>query len=200
VWRSRTDTEVSWYQPHASRSVALILASVSPPGDAIIDVGAGTSPLACELAARGFKDLTLLDVSPAALDRARARLGPAAADVAFVAADVTRFAPARRYRLWHDRAVFHFLTDDADRTRYASIAASAVEPDVWLIVGGFAPDGPDRCSGLPVHRDSDDSLTAAFGPAFTPVDFTEEGHTTPSGAVQRFLYGRFRRSAAPSAG
>jgi SAM-dependent methyltransferase len=198
VWRSRTDAEVSWYQPHASRSIALILDSVSPPDDAIIDVGAGTSPLACELAARGFRDLTLLDISPAALDRALSRLGPAADVVAFLAEDVTGFVPVRRYRLWHDRAVFHFLTDEADRARYAAIAASAVDPGGWLIVAGFAPDGPDSCSGLPVHRHSEASLTAVFAPAFTPVDFTREDHTTPAGALQHFLYGRFRRSAAPS--
>ncbi len=197
MWRSRADTEVSWYQPHASRSVALILESVTPPDDAVIDVGAGTSPLACELAARGFRDLTILDISPAALDRARLRLGPACGvAVTLVAADVTHFAPARRYRLWHDRAVFHFLTDEADRARYAANAASAVEPGGWLLVAGFAPDGPDSCSGLPVQRHSEESLTGSFAPAFTPVDFTEQDHTTPAGAVQRFIYGRFRRAAS----
>lgn len=184
---------MSWYHPHATRSLAFVLDSVAPPDDAVIDVGAGTSPLVGELAALGFRDLTVLDVAGAALDRARRRLGPAAAAVTFVEADVTRFAPTRRYRLWHDRAVFHFLVDDEERARYAAVAAGAVAVGGWLVVGAFAEDGPDHCSGLPVQRHSRESLTDAFGPAFAPVDFDHEDHVTPSGAVQRFLYGRFRR-------
>jgi hypothetical protein len=124
---------VSWYHPHATRSLAFVLDSVAPPDDAVIDVGAGTSPLVGELAALGFRDLTVLDV------------------------------------------------------------AGAVAVGGWLVVGAFAEDGPDHCSGLPVQRHSRESLTDAFGPAFAPVDFDHEDHVTPSGAVQRFLYGRFRR-------
>ena len=113
----------------------------------------------------------------------------------FIESDLTGFVPTRRYRLWHDRAVFQFLVEVDDRARYAAVAADAVEPGGWLIVAGFAPDGPDRCSGLPVCRHSPTTLIDAFGPAFTSVDFTEEDHVTPAGDVQRFLYGRFRRSA-----
>jgi SAM-dependent methyltransferase len=193
VWSERPPEQLSWHQDSAERSFALITASLGRPDAPIIDVGGGDSPLAGDLLRYGFSDLTVLDISQAALAQGRSRLGPFADAVTWVVADVTAFQPERTYQLWHDRAVFHFLTTEADRLRYTEAAALSVAPGGWLIVATFGLDGPEQCSGLPVQRHSSESLTAAFSPAFEPVDFTPEQHTTPAGVEQRFIYGRLRR-------
>jgi trans-aconitate methyltransferase len=192
VWRDRPPETLSWHQEHAERSLALITERVAVDA-AVIDVGGGDSPLAGDLLRRGYQDVTVLDISDAAVAQGRRRLGPLAEQVSWITADVTTYRPARRYQLWHDRAVFHFLTAPGDRQRYAHTAAAAVARGGWLVIAGFAPDGPEQCSGLLVHRHTTESLTAALAPAFTPVDFTAERHITPTGAVQGFLYATFRR-------
>ncbi len=194
VWTDRAPDQLSWHQDDAQRSFTLITASLGRPDDAIIDVGGGDSPLAGDLLRYGFADLTVLDISQAALDQGRRRFGPFAEAVTWVAADVTTYQPERTYQLWHDRAVFHFLTSEADQQRYVRTAAETVAPHGWLIIATFALDGPEQCSGLPVQRHCAESLTDALAPAFTPVEFTTEQHTAPTGANQSFLYGRFRRS------
>ena len=135
----------------------------------------------------------VLDISDAALAQGQRRLGSLAEQVSWVVAEVTTWRPTRRYQLWHDRAVFHFLTAPTDQQCYAHTAAAAVAPGGWIIVSGFAPDGPEQCSGLPVQRHTSESLTEALAPAFTPVDFTPERHITPAGVAQSFLYATFRR-------
>jgi SAM-dependent methyltransferase len=200
VWRERAPDELSWHQDSAALSFSLVTATLGRPDAPIIDVGGGDSPLTGELLRYGFFDLTVLDISSTALAAGRQRLGGLAGAVTWIEADVTRFEPARRYELWHDRAVFHFLTEPADRRRYLDAASRSVGAAGWLIIGTFAPDGPESCSGLPVERYSPDSLADAVAPAFVPVDFRTEQHVTPAGAAQSFLYGRFRRSderAAP---
>lgn len=194
VWAQRAPDELSWHQEHAERSLALIAASLDRPDAAVIDVGGGASPLTGALLRSGFGDLTVLDVSETALAQGRRRLGSQANEVTWLVADVTGFQPERSYQLWHDRAVFHFLTSESDQQRYARTAAAAVAPDGWLIVATFALDGPEQCSGLPVCRHTPESLTEALAPAFAPVEFTSDQHTTPTGATQSFLYGRFRRT------
>ena len=192
VWRERAPETLSWHQDHAERSLALITERVAADA-AIIDVGGGDSPLAGDLLRRGYRAVTVLDISDAAVAQGRRRLGSLAEQVSWVAAEVTTSRPTRRYQLWHDRAVFHFLTDPSDQQCYAHTAAAAVASGGWLIVAGFASDGPEQCSGLPVQRHTSESLTEAVAPTFTPVEFIPERHPTPAGVAQSFLYATFRR-------
>ena len=154
----------------------------------MIDVGGGTSTLVDELVSRGFTDVSVLDVSTVALDSSRKRLGPTSERVCWVCADVLAWTPERTYDLWHDRAVFHFLVDPADRRRYVQVARLAVRPGGYVIVATFATDGPARCSGLRVERYDTEGLCAAFSPGFALVGSRRELHTTPSGAVQPFTW------------
>lgn len=193
VWRERAPDELSWHQDCAERSFALITASLARPDDPVIDVGGGDSPLAGDLLRYGFTDLTVLDISEAALAQGRRRLGPFADAVTWVASDVTRYEPERTYQLWHDRAVLHFLTAEGDQHAYARTAAAAVAPGGWLVVATFALDGPEQCSGLPVCRHSPESITEIFAAHFEPIDFADDQHTTPRGTAQSFLYARYRR-------
>jgi trans-aconitate methyltransferase len=160
------------------------------PTTAVIDIGGGSAPLVDELLARGFADVTVLDVSAAALDVARRRLGDAPA-VTWVHTDLLTWTPTRRWALWHDRAVFHFLTEPADRHDYLRRLADALTSDGAFIVATFAPHGPDQCSGLPVSRyDAEslgDTITAAI-PRATIVATRDEDHTTPAGATQPFTW------------
>jgi SAM-dependent methyltransferase len=189
VYRTKAVDTVSWYQAEPTLSLAII-AEVAPSRDArIIDVGAGASRLTDALLSRGYEHLTVLDISAAALDVSRARLGDAAAPVTWLAADVLEVALApSAYDVWHDRAVFHFLTDAADRARYVHQLRTALRAGGYAIVATFADDGPLRCSGLETCRYSAESLAAEFGEAFELVASHREEHTTPSGGVQAFTY------------
>lgn len=184
----RGPDRVSWAQDHAAPSLALIEDLGVPVDAAVIDVGGGASPLAGDLLDRGFNDVTVLDLSRRALDLARERLGARGTHVTWTQADLRAWSPERTYDLWHDRAVLHFLTEDEDRERYAATVARAVAPGGHAIIAGFAPDGPERCSGLPVRRASGEDLAALLGDAFTPVGVRREEHTTPSGNVQLFAW------------
>ncbi|AWE73464.1 class I SAM-dependent methyltransferase [Pseudomonas aeruginosa] len=180
---------VSWYQPHADSSLALIRQTGIAADAAIIDVGGGASTLVDDLLAAHYSDLTVLDISAAALDVARHRLGGAASAVHWLEADITQVDfPEHRFALWHDRAVFHFLTDAADRARYLNAVGRAVKPGGFVVVGTFAEDGPEQCSGLPVRRYSADTLYDEFGAQFELLGKAEENHHTPFGTVQKFLY------------
>lgn len=189
VYRTKRADEVSWFRPHLDTSLSLIRRTGVAPDRAIIDVGGGASTLVDDLLAAGYRDVTVLDVSPAALDGARARLGPRASEVTWIAADVTRAElPAGRFHVWHDRAVFHFLTDPADRDRYVAQVRRAVALGGHVIVATFGPKGPERCSGLPTARYDADALHGVFGPEFTMLDSREEWHLTPGGVEQQFVY------------
>lgn len=196
VYGTKADTAVSWFEPVPDLSLALVAQAGTARDAAVIDVGGGASRLADALLARGFADLTVLDLSAAALALTAARLralpGAAAARLAFIAADVTAWRPDRSYALWHDRAAFHFLTDAADRAAYAA-ALSAAVPQGHAIIATFAPDGPERCSGLPVARHDAASVQAVLGPDWRIVAEVPHDHATPGGAVQRFRYGLFAR-------
>lgn len=186
--RKRID-EVSWFRPHLDTSWELIRRSAASPEARIVDVGAGASTLVDDLLDAGYSDVTALDVSPAALERAKERLGARASAVTWIAADVTRASlPSGRFDVWHDRAVFHFLTDPEDRRRYVEQVRHAVVPGGHVIVATFGPDGPERCSGLPTARYAPEALHAEFGSDFTLVDRREEWHTTPAGVQQQFVY------------
>jgi len=198
VYETRAVDEVSWFQGRPATSLALIEALDLPPDAGIVDVGGGASSLVDALVAAGFRDLTVLDVSHAALEVARARLdagaGPeAAAAVHWVAADVCRWEPGRRFDLWHDRAVFHFLVEPDDRARYRASVTASLPPGGHVVMATFAADGPATCSGLPVARYDAPALAEELGSAFELVESRREVHTTPSGAMQPFTWVVLRR-------
>ncbi|HSN18130.1 MAG TPA: methyltransferase [Gammaproteobacteria bacterium] len=191
VYREKAEDAVSWYQAHPQVSLQLIRACTRP-GDALIDVGGGASRLVDHLLAEGFTDLTVLDIAAAALERARARLGKAAAKVRWLTADIIQWHPERRYALWHDRAVFHFMTEARDRAAYAARLRESLAPGGHAVIASFALDGPERCSGLPVRRYSPDSLAAEMGVGFRLLESRMEEHLTPMGRSQRFQYSLLR--------
>jgi SAM-dependent methyltransferase len=189
VYGSKSATGVSWYVPHLDRSLQLIQRAAPDRHAAIIDVGGGASTLVDDLLNDGFGDLTVLDLSEEALAAVRGRLGERAARVTWLAADITTVElPAARYDVWHDRAVFHFLTDREQRRRYVERVLRAVRPGGHVIVATFGPQGPERCSGLDVVRYDADGLHAEFGAPFQKVDSARELHTTPWGSEQEFVY------------
>ena len=193
VYTSKAENSVSWFEAEPAVSLALIVLTGTPEDAAVIDIGGGASRLVDRLLERGFGDVTVLDLSAAALDAARARIGASAAQVQWIVADVTTWEPPRRYALWHDRAALHFLTDPTDRDAYLARLRRALLPGGHAIIGTFAPDGPARCSGLPVQRYDAESLSAALGPEFELLDSRRHTHVTPAGAEQRFHFGTLRR-------
>lgn len=196
VYATKSARNVSWYQAQPSLSLALIQAAVAAPDAHIIDVGGGASTLVDGLLAAGYRQLTVLDLSGEALAVAQRRLATENKYVCWLEGDVTNVTlPALSVDLWHDRAVFHFLTDKADRQAYVAQVMQVLKPGGHLIVATFAPDGPTQCSGLPVQRYAAEDLQAEFGPAFEIVEHTEEHHVTPSGQVQHFIYCHWRLTA-----
>jgi len=193
VYTTKAENEVSWFQENPASSLRLIGDAKASTDSAIIDIGGGASRLVDALLAQGFRALTVLDISAAALDAAKTRLGPASAEVEWVVADITTWRPARTYDIWHDRAAFHFLTETADRDAYVDRLKAAVAPRGQAIIATFALDGPEKCSGLVVQRHDARSLAEALGPSFELADNFSEAHRTPWGAVQHFQFSRFRR-------
>jgi ubiquinone/menaquinone biosynthesis C-methylase UbiE len=189
VYHSRAASEVSWFQLHLEKSLELI-EMMAPDREAqIIDVGGGESTLVDDLLHRGYRNLTVLDVSSTAVDVTRHRLGEQADAVTWIVGDITQVAlPERRYDIWHDRAVFHFLTNDTDRQRYVNLAARSVRRNGHVIVATFGPKGPVQCSGLPVVRYDADALHGEFGARFRLLGHIDELHHTPAGRTQQFLY------------
>ncbi len=185
---------MSWYESDPATSLRLIEAVAATPSAAVVDVGAGASLLVDNLLAHGFTAITLLDVSERALDEVRQRLGDAARGVTFVHHDVLTWTPDREYDVWHDRAVFHFLTEPTDRARYVEIASSAVRSGGSLIVATFAEDGPEQCSGLPVSRYSPEDLVETFSAFFSLIRHERADHVTPRGVVQPFTWVVLRRT------
>lgn len=195
VYRAKQPTETSWYQAEPLLSLELIGNTGAGPGDGLIDVGGGASLLVDHLLARGYRDVTVLDLSAEALRHARRRLGQGAQRVAWVVADVTEFVPTRTFAVWHDRAAFHFLTDPADRQRYVEVLEAALHPGGQAIIAAFAPDGPERCSGLDIVRYDAGTLGAVLGGKFRLLEERRESHRTPQGREQRFGFYRFQRGA-----
>ena len=192
VYEQKKTTEVSWFQARPAVSLDLIANCCLDPADPIIDVGGGASVLVDYLFAQGHTNLTVLDISGAALAASRNRLGANAGAVKWVESDVTTYSPEIRYTLWHDRAVFHFLTDAEDRRRYVETLKNALRVGGHLILASFAIGGPEKCSGLPIVQYDARKLQSEFGPGFELVEERAESHVTPAQRVQDFAYFRFR--------
>lgn len=195
VYETKKATEVSWYRAHLDMSLKLIRQAGPDLASAIIDVGGGEATLVDNLLGRGYADVTVLDISEAALEATRARLGDVAASVTWLPGDVTTLElPKARYDVWHDRAVFHFLTDPAQRAAYVRQVAGSVRDGGRVIVGTFGPEGPLQCSGLDVVRYDPGSLHEEFGARFELVKHLEEVHQTPMGRQQQFVWCYCRRT------
>lgn len=196
VYSSKATDAVSWFQEHAESSLRLIQATGVSSAASVIDVGGGASTLVDDLLAHGYTNLTVLDLSAAALKAAQTRLGPRAGQVRWMEADVVQADLQQQgFDVWHDRAVFHFLTEPQERHAYVAKVLGAVKPGGHVIVATFAEDGPTQCSGLPVMRYSPDALHAEFGAPFLLQQHTKESHHTPFGTVQQFTYCYCRRAA-----
>ncbi len=194
VYTTKGETEVSWFQEDPAPSLELIALAGLSEGASIIDIGGGASRLVDFLVERNLGPVTVLDVSAAALEAARKRLGGRAADVQWVTADITAWEPTQTYDLWHDRAAFHFLTDPADRSAYVERLKKAVKRGGYVVIGTFALDGPEKCSGLPVVRYDAASLSEILGTDFKLIDARRHDHATPWGSVQKFQFSIFRRN------
>jgi 2-polyprenyl-3-methyl-5-hydroxy-6-metoxy-1,4-benzoquinol methylase len=189
IYHTKTATQVSWYQLHPSLSLQHIKNTGVGKAGRIIDVGGGASTLVDHLLDDGFQYVTVLDISAAALEVAQQRLGQRAGLVSWLEADITQVAlPHHEYDIWHDRAVFHFLTNAQDRQRYVNAVREAVKPGGHVIIATFASDGPDHCSGLEVARYDPQSLHDEFGADFELLDSIREEHQTPFGTEQKFIY------------
>lgn len=188
VYQGKESTEVSWYQEYPDQSMRMIEKVVASKADAIIDVGGGTSVLIDSLLQKEYSRLAVLDISAAALKCAQQRLCERAEKTEWIVADVTAFEPPHRFSLWHDRAVFHFLTAEEDRKKYLSVLRKSLEKDAHLMLATFAEDGPEMCSGLPVERYDSEKLMRTLGVEFELLEQQVEIHNTPSGMEQKFNY------------
>jgi trans-aconitate methyltransferase len=197
VYTSKAEAEVSWYEDTPSLSLAMLDDLRLPPDSSLVDIGAGASRLVDGLLARSWRDITVLDLSAAALEAARARLGTEGGSVTWIAADIRLWQPqAAAYDVWHDRAAFHFLTDPRDRAAYCATLARAVKPGGYALIAGFAPDGPENCSGLPVMRHDATSVARELGRDFSLRRSENHTHQTPWGSTQRFQYNLFAKRGA----
>ena len=183
----------SWFQAYPAASLSMLDAAGISAGDSVIDVGGGASNFADALLGRGFRDVTVLDISSTGMRHAQQRLGARARHVHWVVTDLLAWRPPRRYRVWHDRAVFHFLTSQSAQSQYLDVLDAATEPASVAVFGLFAPDGPRRCSGLPVARYSVTTLTDRLGVGWQLIAEDREEHTTPAGRIQPFTWAALRK-------
>lgn len=198
VYKTKAADDVSWYQRTPAISLSLIQKSGMALDAGIIDVGGGASVLAENLLAAGYSRLAVLDISPAALAQSRQRMGASAASVEWIVADITEFVPSRQFGVWHDRAVFHFLTGQSERRQYVGALTSALLPGGHAIIATFALDGPEKCSGLEVKRYDATTIAAELGKDFQLLEQVAETHHTPWDTEQRFSYFHFvKRTAQP---
>jgi trans-aconitate methyltransferase len=193
VYTTKGENEVSWFQQSPAPSLELIVQAGATQASAVIDIGGGASRLVDHLVGQGFEDVSVLDLSGAALKAAKARLGVRADRVRWIVADVTIWEPVKRYDIWHDRAAFHFLTDEKDRGGYIERLTRGLKAGGHAIIATFAPDGPEKCSGLPVARYDAARLGQTLGPGFRLVHTRRHEHTTPWDSHQVFQFSVFRR-------
>ena len=188
VYTEKDAREVSWYQLRPELSMEMIRQAGAGPEESLIDIGGGASTLVDCLLEQGYSDLSVLDIAEQALETARQRLGEVASKVRWIQSDITEFKPERRYRLWHDRAVFHFLTEAAVQEAYMGALRDGLQPGGHLVIAAFAMDGPDMCSGLPVRRYDASLMSETLGQAFKLRETREESHNTPAGKQQQFCF------------
>lgn len=193
IYEKNSPEEVGWYQEHPEMSLKLIAATGVVVDGSIIDVGGGASKLSGILLDRGYKDLTVLDISRGSIERARLQFGSKNKHITWIEADVTTFNFTKKFDIWHDRAVFHFLTEPLDRERYVSSVNNALKPGGYLIISSFGLEGPPKCSGLKIVRYSPETLSSEFGDGFELLETMDEIHTTPSQIQQQFIYCRFKK-------
>ena len=193
IYHDKSPLDVSWYQKQPELSLQLIHRSLERKDRAIIDVGGGASQLVDCLCNEGYSNLSVLDISAHALDFAKQRLGDLAVKVEWFACDITEFDPPQRYALWHDRAVFHFLTEEPDRNKYVNVLQRALQPGGYLVIAAFAVGGPERCSGLEIVQYDASRLMTVLGDEFNLLDEAHEIHVTPANKEQKFVYFRLVR-------
>jgi ubiquinone/menaquinone biosynthesis C-methylase UbiE len=196
VYETKTDQQVSWYREHLDNSLRLILDTKVGKDAAIIDVGGGSSTLADDLLENGFADVSVLDISAAAMQKSKALLGAKAARIEWIEADITQASlPENHFDVWHDRAVFHLLTDAQDRLKYVELVMRSLKVGGHIIVASFGENGPQKCSGLEVVRYSPETMHGEFGSGFTLVKSLNQIHETPFGTTQEFVYCYCRKLA-----
>lgn len=193
IYETKAPNEVSWFQPYPKISMDFIEMIDLPLHAYIIDIGGGDSHFVDALLDKGYKNVYVLDISENAIERAKKRLGARANQVNWIVSDITEFEPPIQFDFWHDRAAFHFLTSEEKIHNYVSIAKDAVKKNGYLLIGTFSDQGPKKCSGIDIKQYSEASMSVRFASSFTPVRCILENHTTPSEAVQNFLFCTFRK-------
>lgn len=193
IYRTKSEDEVSWFQPYPKTSMEFVKLFNLPLSANIIDIGGGDSHFVDALLDKGFKNIYVLDISANAIERAKQRLGDRAFKVQWIVSDITEYEPLVQFDFWHDRAAFHFLTTENKIYKYVSIAEDAIKKDGYLILGTFSENGPTKCSGLEIRQYSEASMSARFEVDFDRIKCIQEDHTTPSKAVQNFLFCSFKK-------
>lgn len=194
IYSTKTLEEVSWYQPIPTTSLQFFTGNSVPLDAKIIDIGGGDSFLVDNLLELGYTNLTVLDISAAAIDRAKIRLGEKASKVTWIISDITEFQPQDYYDFWHDRAVFHFLTNESEIEKYRKLVASSIDSKGTLAIGPFSENGPLKCSGIEIKRYSEPALITSFATNFEVVEHFQVDHETPFDTVQNFTFARFKRN------
>ena len=193
IYRTKAENEVSWFQPYPKASMEFVKLFNLPLSANIIDIGGGDSHFVDALLDKGFKNIYVLDISANAIERAKQRLGERAFKIQWIVSDITEYEPSVQFDFWHDRAAFHFLTTEDKIHKYVSIAEDAIKKDGYLILGTFLENGPTKCSGLEIKQYSETSMSARFEVDFDRIKCIQEDHTTPSYAVQNFLFCSFKK-------
>lgn len=196
IYQTKDLKDVSWYQPTPATSLDFIKQFNLKTTDKIIDVGGGDSFLADHLLDLGYTDITVLDVSASSLERAKQRLGNRASKVKWIVADASGFEPTEKYDFWHDRAAFHFLTDEQEIANYLKTASQNINPEGILVIGTFSEQGPAKCSGINIRQYSETSMTERIMPYFEKINCITVDHQTPSGSIQNFIFCSFRKIQA----
>lgn len=194
IYQTKELKNVSWVQPTPTTSLAFFVEYAVPTSAQIIDIGGGDSFLVDHLLELGYQNITVLDISEAAIERAKQRLGARANQVKWIVEDVVTFNPVEKYDFWHDRAAFHFLTDEQEITSYLETAQQNINPNGILVIGTFSDQGPTKCSGIEIRQYSEKTLTERFAPVFEKVQCITIDHKTPSGNIQNFVFCSFRKS------
>lgn len=196
IYTHKQLSEVSWYQPSPTLSLDFVNNLSIPKEAAIIDVGGGDSLLVDHLLALGYFNITVLDISASAIERAKKRLGAKATRVTWIVSDILDFMPVQQYDYWHDRAAFHFLTRETEVKAYLAIAGKALKANGKLVIGTFSENGPEKCSGLPVKKYSENMLTGTLKKFFAKIKCVYEDHQTPFNTIQQFIFCSFNRIPA----